>query len=426
MKRVAFGALVALLFFHTTSIRAADPTDPDARILRLERWIKAALAHHPGERDDASAEAALWSEQQLRVLRIDEALLVRMLRRPGLKITPTVTTVRDIPPYTAWQIRRFTELADEFRGRNVHEGIIVRGALLHGDIAMSNPPTPFAPDPRPNESSRLKINIGDGESIGFAGVSLHWDLARVLFDAVKDDKVAADTARRWYIATSMLMQQQEQHDTVHLKHGREVFPDDVDLQFLSGCQQETYASAAVQAAARNAVLPQGYYVDVPSEASALRAAEDFFRRALTLNPKHQEARMHLGHILVLRGRPQEAAAELRQVAFADDDMESRYFAAMFLGAAEEGSGRVDEAREAYLRAAGIYPGAQSPYLALSALAMRHGDRKGALSEIGHVMELSQAVERHSTDAWWVYRVTHTRHTDDLFEAVYTPLRDTVK
>jgi Flp pilus assembly protein TadD len=133
--------------------------------------------------------------------------------------------------------------------------------------------------------------------------------------------------------------------------------------------------------------------------------------------------MHLGRVLVLRGKPAEAADELRQVTFGEADSESRYFKEMFLGAAEEGAGRFDAAREAYVRAADIESGAQSPYLALSALAVRQGDRKGALREIDHVLAMPAAVERHSTDSWWVYRVTQARRVDELFEALYGSLQE---
>src|SRR4029434_7945387 len=108
-------------------------------------------------------------------------------------------------------------------------------------------------------------------------------MARAIFDELKDNRQASDVARRWYIATSMWMQNKGQHDTLHLRHGRNRFPQDIDLQFLSGCQQEMYASPAIQVAARTAVLPVGYYVDVASDSAALRDAEEFFRRVLALN-----------------------------------------------------------------------------------------------------------------------------------------------
>src|SRR5207253_1434277 len=120
---------------------------------RLERWIKAALAHHPGSKDDAATEVSLWSNAELRVLKVDELVLVKALRRPDLTVSARPSDNRTIPAYTAWQVKKFRELAAEYRGRNPHDDIIVRGALLHGDVAMSNPPAVFAPEvPGPGEN----------------------------------------------------------------------------------------------------------------------------------------------------------------------------------------------------------------------------------------------------------------------------------
>ena len=413
-----------LILLAALPLHAADPLDPDARLLRLERWIKASLAHHPGDHDTAAMEVSLWSNAQLRVLLLDERVLARVLRRPQLRISAAPSDDKTIPPYTAWQIRQFNELVKEYVPRNDHDDIIVRGALLHGDIAMSSPRLAFEPDPHPNEKSSLKILFGDGESLGFSGVSIHWAMARSLFDRVKDDRVAADIARRWYIATSTLMQNREEHDTVHLTHGREMFPDDVELQFLSGVQHESYASPYIQSAAKSAVLPQGYFVDIESEQSALRTAEGFLRRALTLEPRHQQAHLHLGHVLLARGKPQEAAVELRQVTFAEGERDRRYFGAMFLGAAEEAIGRFDEAHEAYARAATLVPSAQSPLIALSALAGRRGDRAGALAEIERVFTLPTLVE--PADPWWSYRVDHTANVDELLATLFESVGDARK
>lgn len=405
MKRLGTLAALLLLLLSPAPLSAVEQEDPNARLIRLERWLKTSLAHHPGENDDAMAEVSLWSNTELKVLRIDIQILVRVFRRAGTKVPARVTDDRAVPPYTPWQRLRFEELAREYYGRNAHEAILVRGAVLHGDIAMSNPPPVYAPGST-TDTGHIKVSIGDGEPLGLSNVPIHWEMARMLFDLVTGTPAAEDVARRWYGATAMQMQDVKSHDTLHLKHARELFPGDVDLLFLSGTQQETYASPSIQAAARTAVLPVGYHVDIASEAGALRNAEGFFRQVLMLNPRHQEARLHLGHVLLAHGRPQEAAEELRQVAF-PDDRELEYFAALFLGAAEEGSGRLDQARDAYQRAAAIVPLAQSPYVALSALARRRGDRAGALKEIQHVFDLPDHAA-DDADPWWAYDVSQTR------------------
>jgi len=410
------GTFVALLLLLAPSpLRAVDPEDPNARLIRLERWLKASLAHRPGERDDAMTEVSFWSNAELRVLRTDITVIVRVFRQVGMKLPARVTDDRNIPPYTAWQIRQIIKLADEYRGRNRNDALLVRGAVLHGDVAMSNPAPVLAPG-APDDTGRIKVSIGDGESLGLTSVPVHWEMAQSLFDLVKGTPPAWDIARRWYSTTAMWMQDVKSHDTAHLQRARGLFPQDLDILFMSGTQQETYASPPIQAAARMAVLPLGYHVSVGSQTSALRDAEGYLRQVLHLKPDHQEARLHLGHVLIARGRPQEAAEVLRPLAFPDSDHELQYFAALFLGAAEEGSARFDQARDAYQRASALFPLAQSPYIALSALATRRGDRAGALREIQHVFDLGDR-GADDQDPWWSYQVCQTRPLNEWMETL---------
>jgi Flp pilus assembly protein TadD len=442
----------ALLCFGFARLAQAASLDPGARVLRVERWIKATFAHQPGSKDDAVTEVSLWSAAELRDLFVDESIIARLMRDPGSTkkiLIPATTSARQPFPYTDWQVHRLRVLACAAGGlvrtsvcqelkapweidpvlgrlsdaveaatsRGENGFVLRRGALLHGDIAMSGPVSVMAPDTSSGQP-RIRVHVDDGESTGFTAAPIHWEMARMLFDNVTPGP--GDTlARDWYVATAAWMQSREQHDTVHLRHAREVFPDDPEIAFLSGCQQETYASAAIQAVVRSAVLPPGYSLDVPKEPAALRDAEAFFRRTLAQNPRHLEARLRLGHVLLARGRPQDAASELRQIVAPADEPDLRYFTAMFLGAAEEGSSRFDEARAAYENAAALFPGAQSPLLALSALATRRGDRSSALKHIQRLFDLP-AVLRQPNDPWWQYRVSQARNVDALFAAMYEP------
>src|SRR5262249_19613969 len=99
-----------------------------------------------------------------------------------------------------------------------------------------------------------------------------------------------------------------------------------------------------------------------------------------------------------------------------------YYGELFLGAAEERLAHDDAAREAYSEAATLYPRAQSPHIALSALARRHGDRATALREMQIVFELQHA-EDGPDDPWWAYYKSHARNADDLLEALWRPFRD---
>jgi tetratricopeptide (TPR) repeat protein len=225
--------------------------------------------------------------------------------------------------------------------------------------------------------------------------------------------------RQWYRATAAWMQRVEDHDTEHLDRAREIFAADPDILFLSGSQRETYAAPHIQHAVRSAVLPYGVSFAVSSDRGELRQAEGFFRRALEIAPDHLEARLRLGRVLGLLGRHDDAARELRQaVATADEDV-LRYYGELFLGAEEESLGQFDAAFDAYQRAAALYPSAQSPWLGLSSLGRRRGDRAAALRALQHLFDLP-STGIAPDDPWWTYHIAQGRNADDLLEALRRP------
>jgi tetratricopeptide (TPR) repeat protein len=124
-------------------------------------------------------------------------------------------------------------------------------------------------------------------------------------------------------------------------------------------------------------------------------------------------------VLLLLGKPADAANELTQALESTSDGVLRYYGELFLGAAREALGEFDLARAWYTRAAQLQPSAQSPHLALSALARRRGDRSGALQEIRRVFELSASTNGHD-DPWWNYHVSHVRDADVLYDELIRP------
>jgi hypothetical protein len=89
----------------------------------------------------------------------------------------------------------------------------------------------------------------------------------------------------WYRATSAWMILNEDHDTKHFDRAREIFPNDQDILFLSGCQHEAYARPLLQSAVQTAVLPTKFSIDVDSARLELGRAESFFRGALSQDPE---------------------------------------------------------------------------------------------------------------------------------------------
>jgi hypothetical protein len=88
---------------------------------------------------------------------------------------------------------------------------------------------------------------------------------------------------------------------------------------------------------------------------------------------------------------------------------------VFLGAEADALGLTEEARQAYERASELYPLAQSPRLAISALASRAGDRSGALAAIDSV--LSRDEPQRADDPWWSYYISQTRDLEGVLIAL---------
>lgn len=445
----------------------------DTRIAAVEQWLKALLHHTPGETDDAVLEISSWSGAVVGALRTDEAVFARLMRDPTLSSFqfPRAETTdcptcqisdparpRQIRPaerirYTDAQLHRLQVLACAAAGRldepecvrlkaereidgelrqlaalaagSTRRGdanyVLRRGALLHTDVATLSATSLFPLDKgAPRRGEPVRVHIVDGQQAIVGLGEHHWAMARALLDAVRPERDAMVTL--WYRATGAWMQNREQYDHAHLDHARDLFPNDADLVFLSGCERETYAGPAFQSFARSASLPFNVTLGVGSEDEDLKAAEALFRKALVLNPRLAEGRVRLGHVLLARGKPQDAADELRAAASPADDPLLHYFRAMFMGRAEEALGNVSGARDSYRQAASIYPRAQSPYVALSALAMGRGDRAGARVEMQRVFDLDGA-ETEREDPWWAYWTAQARNTDELLEQLWRPFRE---
>jgi len=287
---------------------------------------------------------------------------------------------------------------------------------------MESEPIATSTAPGPD---RFRMNLADGLGTAFRQVGVHWELARMLLDSVKPrgaERVAPgrdDMVRDWYRATAAWMQDRQDHDTDHLDRAREIFSTDAIILFLSGSQAEAYAAPHIQSAVRSAVVPSGAKFSIGSDREELHRAEGFYRRALAADPGFPELRLRLGHVLLLLEHHADAARHLRDALEVEDLPLLRYYGELFLGAAEERLGHADAARQAYCEAAALYPNAQSPHLAMSALARRLGDRPTALREMRTVFDLQQT-DTPPDDPWWTYYKAQARNADDLLAALWQP------
>jgi tetratricopeptide (TPR) repeat protein len=119
-------------------------------------------------------------------------------------------------------------------------------------------------------------------------------------------------------------------------------------------------------------------------------------------------------VLGLRGRHDQAAAELRRALSSLTDPRQRYYAELFLGAEEQALGRMSEAKGALDRAIILFPNAQAPYLALGQLAWQSADRAGAQVAFEHLAALP-GVLADREDPWWSYPVSTVLDTATLVE-----------
>ena len=464
--------LVAFVCFSASSARAqvdapklSEPV-ADARIDRIELWVKAVASHRPGGMDEAANAIAAWPNGDLQALWIEITNLVALMRKPALNhfvFKPPGGRVSVLVSYKGVQLARLRALAcasagillDDHTCVNVSAAdsidndlkalaaraaesrrsgdpnyLVKRGALMHSDVAMAGPLPTTAIDQRPSlapQSFLMRMSDGQPQDLGQAAI--HWEIARMLLDDVrpsgadKPSPASDEMVRLWYRATAAWMQKGEHLNRGHLDRGRTFFPKDADILFLLGCLHETFADAQVQGVVRSAVLPTGVVMDMLDERTELKAAEELLKAAVDVRPEFAEARLRLGRVLALRGRYPDAISELRLAlqTLPADPPELRYYGELFLGGAEEGASHFNESRAAYERASALFPLAQSPFMGLSELARRRGDRVSSLAAMQKVFALPP-VEGDRVDPWWTYHVIQARDADTLLAALWKPYR----
>ena len=460
-RTAALGATMAL--HHRlpaeTPLRGVQPPRPPLeivvgaeRLARLEEWLKAVERHEPGVADEHATRLGAWSKDDLQALWADANALLLTMREPWRRLFTLPIAGPEIAlRYPLLQLQRLRILAcaaagiltdracldlgaedaldpellqiarraaaDRMAGEDNH--IIRRAALLHTDIATlgltlvekaSSIRTSTAPE-------HVRMEVSDGRDVAVHQSAIHWELAQIILDHItprgspKPNPGGDEMVRWWYRATAAWMQLHGDHDSQHLAHARRIFPDDSTILFLSGCQRETFASPPIQAPIRTVTLPSGFSFAVGSQHAELRRAETFFRSALSRAPDRAEAHLRLGRVLGLLDRHADAVVQLRTAIDSLTDPPMQYYAQLFVGAEEEALRHDAAAREAYERASALYPRAQSPYLALSQLARRQGDRAAALRAMEQLFALSSD-DAVRNDPLWFYHTVQARHADE--------------
>jgi tetratricopeptide (TPR) repeat protein len=234
------------------------------------------------------------------------------------------------------------------------------------------------------------------------------------------DPGADETVRLWYLASSAYMQAVEQLDAWHIDRSVQLFPGDAEILFLAACARETFSGAQIQSVLASMTVSRDRFDLIGDEGDELRKAERLFRESLERNPKQIEPRIRLGRVLGRRGRHQDAIVVLRRATMETENRLLQYYGQMFLGAEAAALDLTDEARRAFERAAELYPDAQSPHLAISALATRMGDRAEAVAAIEPVLTGDDPLR--SDDPWWGYYTSQARGLVEIVEALHEAVR----
>jgi tetratricopeptide (TPR) repeat protein len=437
LRRLLAAGLIAAGCSTAVAESAQRPSSSARRLPdlpRLRQWLANVERHEPGAADDAATTVAVWPRDVVEGALLDLRGLVQTILQPRRPRLPSVTRFSDLDKV---QLRRFaeeecarvlgrSEILEEILPadtQHVVNRLLKRGALLHTDIALLLPSNAD----RGGRGTPLLLPVrevflvSDGRQAGAQYGSVHWDIARLLFDDLVPDASKDPIVRQWYHAVAAFMADKAMiaESGPHLVRARQLFPTDPDVLFASGALFESQNAPSIQ----NFILTakaHGAVVDLPSERANQRRAEAYFRRAVELDASFAEARLRLGRAIGLLGRHQEAADQLRQVAEGHNSGTTPYYAWLFLGAEEQALGHVDRARDAFTQAAGYWPKAQSPYLALSQLARRAGDRPGAVRAIQQALALS-STEEDRLDPWWTYFEEPGRNASSLLADVRAAL-----
>ena len=400
---------------------------PLAGTERLRAWLTAIEQHEPGRVDEPALAISLWSRSELDAAMADlRALLDRvggMVSR-NQRSSDHATTKTESGPLTLADVRVLLDLTDDEIRRRDPMRIVKRGAVLHADVAIFLATEAIESHPtraQDQSSGGSVLMVQDGRRVGTQQSDRHWAFGRALLDGVRPDPAQDEMVRLWYHAALAFMSSRGDLAALerHVERARTLLPTDATVQYFSGVLHETFASPRIQ----SAIL--GITTEIGSVAAEAKHAEAFFRRAIMLDSEHLDARLRLGRTLGALGRHAEAAAELQRVIAATDDRLVQYYGNLFLGREAQALGNREGARAAFERAAARYPRAQSPYLALSQLARRYGDRAVAQRAVQPLLNL-QASESDREDPWWDYYISAGRYADVLLAELRQPFLVGVK
>jgi tetratricopeptide (TPR) repeat protein len=431
---LSVAATAATLHAQTRpNTQSSDLNRRGASVERLHVWIEAVRLRDAGNIDEAVAQVARWTSPQLDDLRIELQSLHELMENPRhnqafqVWIDSPRGGVSVQAVYSGSELDRLRRLALSLGGRDprkvstpdddrqvraARNRMLKRGALLHTDVALTNPRDVVAGPVSPFSTRRdANILFADGRQVGVDRAADQWKFARAILGLVRPVAPADSGVRAWYRASSAVLLREVHLRADHFNEALRLFPDDTVVTMLGGGLHEAFASSSVQEFVRSATPPPGITLRVGSTRTELGRAEALFKRSLSIDPQNADARLRLGRVLSLQDRHADALTELRRVDTSAPPV-LQYYGSLFTGDAAEALGRIDEARAAYERAATLYPMAHAPRLALSQLAARAGDTLAASQTLELVLSGSADAARDD-DPFWTYHEAAGRDAEAL-------------
>jgi len=444
VKRNSVVLVVGLVLALSPGANAQPFSEGDEvspRIRRLERWLDATAAHRPGALDDGVRLIGSWNQEELWTVWADVLAIVSLLREPDVsifyvseparpgqvtrQISPVATNRSRQVLYAVGELRRLRAIAKQLSAGaspGPENGILKRGAMLHADVEMlvGRRAGQGSPDRRGPAGATLFFD--DGQQLGLTNTVSHWNMGRRLLESVRPaesktpfktrpDPGADPTVRQWYLAGCAFMLRTRFIEIDQFSRALELFPNDPDVLFIVASVHEYFAGVRTQSVMRSMKGPRDVNFDIREEGAELRLAEQLYKRALDRNSRFIEARIRLGRVLGLRGRHEEAVAQLRQGQKADEPL-LQFYTHLFLGGEFEALGNGAEARQSYERAAALVPTAQSPLLGLSRVADQAGDKAAAREAVTRLLQIPFHDEERA-DPWWSYEIVQARGVDGL-------------
>lgn len=232
-----------------------------------------------------------------------------------------------------------------------------------------------------------------------------------------DPAQAAAFSRRWFLAVGLSFLTAGDLDaaTRYVAAGLAEFHSDASLSLAAGMVQEAVAmktSPAMLWALRYGQVRHDMVLPYPKNEAdrarlvVLSAAERGYRQTLAQPPEGSservttEARLRLGHVLMIRGDIDGARAQLTAVLSESPSAREGYLAHLFMGRMLVDRDELDEAAREFEAARRMEPSGAAASIALGELADRRGHEEEARKYIASVTTIE--AEGSGPDPWWSY------------------------